>query len=104
MSIYTGHTFKDVQIRVDGHQFDHCTFNNCTIEYCGEHLLQLNDCHFNGCRWFFNGPAGETLRFLAALYANGDPGLQRMVKQTLDNVTNGVAPALGESESRPRAI
>lgn len=104
MASYEDQTFTNAQVRIDGNQFLRCRFENCTIEYRGERLLQLNDCHFAGCRWFFNGPAGETLRFLGALYADGDAGLKKMVEETLANVTTNVVPELQTTERRPKAV
>ncbi len=104
MARYERRTFSSVQVRIDGNEFIECRFENCTIEYRGEHLLLLQGCHFQGCRWFFNGPAGETLRFLGALHADGDPGLKKMVEETLANVTTNNVPELQNTERRPRSI
>jgi hypothetical protein len=104
MARYDNETFTGVQVRIDGHQFTNCRFENCTIEYRGEHTLKLTGCHFELCRWFFNGPAGETLRFLGALHADGDPGLQKMVLETLANITSNVTPELQKTEFRPKAV
>lgn len=104
MARYEQETFTNVQVRIDGNQFINCRFESCTIEYRGEHQLVLSGCHFVGCRWFFNGPAGETLQFLGALYADGDAGLKKMVEETLQNVTKNVAPPLQSTEVRPKAV
>jgi hypothetical protein len=104
MARYENETFSGVQVRIDGHQFINCRFERCTIEYRGEHVLELVGCHFEQCRWFFNGAAGETLRFLGALHADGDPGLKKMVQETLENVTKNVAPPLQKTERRPKAV
>lgn len=104
MARYENETFLNAQIRIDGNQFFNCRFDQCTIEYRGEQLLQLQGCHFVGCRWFFNGPAGETLRFLGALYADGDAGLKKMVEETLANITTNVVPELQPKERRTKAV
>ena len=104
MARYESQTFSNAQVRIDGNQYNHCRFENCTIEYRGEHQLQLEGCHFQACRWFFNGPAGETLRFLGALHADGDPGLKKMVQETLANITSNVVPELQSAERRPKTI
>ena len=104
MARYENEQFANALVRIDGNQFVNCHFDTCTIEYRGEQQLELSGCHFMGCRWFFNGPAGETLRFLGALYADGDAGLKKMVEETLANVTSNVAPELQATEQRPKAV
>lgn len=102
MARYEQRTFSNVQVRIDGNQFIGCRFEKCTIEYCGMESLQLEGCHFEACRWWFNGPAGETLKFLGALHADGDPGLKKMVQETLANITSNVVPELQKSERRAK--
>jgi hypothetical protein len=43
-----------------------CTFIKCELVFDGR-PVQLIDNHFEGCSWSFEGPAGITLDFVAAL-------------------------------------
>lgn len=100
---YEQQTFRNATIVIDGHQFIGCRFESCTMEYQAVAPPTLLGCHFEACRWSFTNHAGQTIQFLMALYANGDPMLQGVVEQTLTNIRNNDAAPLQEHEVRPLA-
>ena len=102
MARFENETFENKTVVIDGNSYQNCTFNSCTIEFRGVELPSLGGCHFAGCRWSFDGPAANTIRFLTALYGNGDAMLQSVVQQTLDNIKLNALPGLDVVEQRPR--
>lgn len=103
MARFEKQTFDNKTVVIDGNVYANCTFNSCTIEFRGVDLPTLSNCHFAGCRWSFDGPAANTIRFMTALYGNGDAVLQNVVQQTLDNIKINALPALDATEQRPKA-
>jgi hypothetical protein len=104
MARFDNEVFENRTVLIDGNEYVGCEFTTCTIEFRATARPQLINCHFAGCRWSFNGPAADTIRFLTALYSNGDPVLQAVVDQTLANVRTGVLPDLRPTEKRPPAL
>ena len=102
MARFVNQTFDNKTVLIDGNRYEGCTFNSCTIEFRAVELPTLGNCHFAGCRWSFDGPAANTIRFLTALYGNGDPTLQSVVQQTLDNIRLNALPDLAPDERRPK--
>jgi len=103
MARFVNQTFDNKTVVIDGNRYEGCTFNSCTIEFRAVELPMLGNCHFADCRWSFDGPAANTIRLLTALYSNGDPILQGVVQQTLDNIRMNALPDLSEEERRPKA-
>ncbi len=104
MARYENQTFTDRTVLIDGHQFVGCRFERCTIEFRATALPQLINCHFENCRWAFMGHAADTVRFMMALYNNGDPVLQNVVEQSLNNIRKNYDAPLREEEVRPMAL
>jgi hypothetical protein len=94
MAKFENQTLTGERVKIDGNEYKNCTFERCIIEYHGETAVRLLDCKFVACRWAFDGPAGNTIRFMSALYQNGDPTLQKLVDDTFDNVRKGSLPRI----------
>ena len=84
-------TFKDQDILLDGNQYIECTFNRCQIIFKGVESMALNNPTFSDCRWHFNGPAGNTLKFLSIVYGLGDNGKQ-LVEAIITSIREGESP------------
>lgn len=61
--------FEGVRVQLDGCRFVRCTFINCEVAYSGG-PIELVSNTFAGCHWAFEGTAGDTLAFVAALCRN----------------------------------
>nr|DAL09305.1 MAG TPA_asm: LH3 HEXON-INTERLACING CAPSID protein, CAPSID PROTEIN, BETA-HELIX [Caudoviricetes sp.] len=79
-------TFEDTNVLLDGFSYENCTFTRCKIVYSATDTFALVNNRFNDCKWSFEGPAGNTLQFLKAMYKDmGDFGKQ-MVEATFENI------------------
>lgn len=90
MAEYSNETFSKDEHALDGNAYTACTFDGCTLIYRGFDGVTLKDCTFNGCKWTFDGPASNTMRFLAGLY--GLPGGHELVEHTFASIRNGGRP------------
>lgn len=59
--------FVDDDVRLDGNQFEHCTFTNCRMHFQALSPVGLQHCTFNNVSWHFSGPASLTLDFVRAM-------------------------------------
>ena len=84
MAEYSNETFNQDEHALDGNAYTGCTFQGCTLIYRGYDGVTLKDCTFNACKWTFDGPASNTMRFLAGLY--GLPGGQELVEHTFNSI------------------
>ncbi len=86
MAHFVERRWADETVRVDGHQYDNCTFDRCVLQFRGVAPTGFRDCQLNGCRWSFVGNAATTLNFLSDLYQGfGDWG-RNVVDATFENV------------------
>lgn len=67
-------TFRDQTVVLDGNEFDHCVFENCTLEYQGVKPVVLNGSSMTNCKWAFKGPAANAVQFMSAMYQSGADG------------------------------
>lgn len=93
MAEYNNETFHQSEHALDGNAYLACVFEGCTLIYRGYDGVTLTDCTFNACKWTFDGPASNTMRFLAGLY--GLPGGQELVEHTFASIRGGVEPPAG---------
>lgn len=61
-----GKRFENLRILVSGGDFEACVFTDCELVHDGR-PARLVDNTFVGCRWSFEGAAGDTLEFAATL-------------------------------------
>jgi len=66
-----------------------CTFLSCIIVFTGEGALGLAANRFRQCTLVFEGPAAETIQFLAAMYKDAAGGGRELVENTLQGVRSG---------------
>lgn len=65
---FTGVTFKNQRVRLDGGEFRDCVFDNVVLEYAGG-ALSLDGCQFKGAiGWALDGDFGRGLAAFGALY------------------------------------
>ena len=83
-------TFADTTVRLDGNQFQNCTFRNCTIEFGGIAAgTALENCSFVECQWSFVDAAADTIRFMEHIYANFGPEGKEMIERTFESIRRG---------------
>ena len=87
-------TITGERVKIDGNEYKNVTFERCIMEYHGEQAVKLIDCKFVACRWAFDGPAGNTVRFMSAIYQNGDPTLQKLIDDTFASIRTGKIPRI----------
>ena len=58
--------FENVAVRLDGTEYQGCSFRRCTLVYSGGLLPGFSDCTFEACGWHFEEAAGRTVMFIRA--------------------------------------
>jgi len=83
---YDNKSFFGERIIIDGNEYRGCTFSRCELVFRGEQPLIIVECLFHNPRWIAEGPAANTLKFLAEAYHKmGESGI-RMVEDTFNNI------------------
>jgi hypothetical protein len=77
--------FKNQAVLLDGNSYKTCEFKNCTLVFNGIAAPSLAGNTIDACNWRLDGPAANTLTFLAALYQMG-PEMQELVEQTFNTM------------------
>lgn len=78
--------FKDQVIVLDMNEFEHCSFENCTMIVQGLGGFKFTECKRNNCKFEFAGPASMTLQVMSNLYHQGGKDL---VEAAFDNIRKG---------------
>lgn len=81
-------TFNGEKVQLDDGIFDTCTFEGCTIIYCGGTLPLMRSCTFNNCQFVLDEAAGNTLIYLAHLHKFGNGGAT-IVEGMFDMIRRG---------------
>ena len=86
MALHEGASFSNETVVLDGNEYRNCTFTNCEIVFNATAPSSLNGINFIDCRWTFNGPAGQTIDFMTALY---QAGMTELIDGTFENIRRG---------------
>lgn len=70
MEMICDRTFQNENIQIDQHHYERCIFRNCKLIYRGG-TYHLISCEFHNCAPFLDGPAGNTIQFMANFYKIG---------------------------------
>jgi hypothetical protein len=81
-------TFENETVRLDGNRYTECVFKNCTLEFAGGPVPEINSCESQDCKWAFTEAAERTLQFMALLYKSGEGG-RRLVEYTYEHIMRG---------------
>lgn len=76
-------------MRLDGEQFQHCSFHTCTLEIAGTTELVLEDCSFTDCQWVFVEAAATTIAIMARLHAGMIPDGNTLIEQVFASIRQG---------------
>jgi hypothetical protein len=87
---HTQKTYRDQTVVLDGNEFAHCVFENCTLEYQGVKPVNLSGNTLNNCQWAFKGPAANAVQFMNALYRSGPQGA--LLIESTFNTIRGIVP------------
>lgn len=68
MNTISGSNFRNTRVQLDNINYVNCSFDGCAVVYSGGGPIGLNSCNFTNCRWEFDGPAANTLKFLTLMY------------------------------------
>ena len=75
MLLYKDNSFVDTTVRLDGADYQGCSFRGCKLVYGGGPLPAFSDCAFEGCSWHLEDAAGRTVAFIRAVtHAIGPEG------------------------------
>ena len=88
MTVHKGGHFTRTRVPLDGQRFEDCTFDDCDIVYAATGPVMLEGSTFNNCRYLFEGPAAETVKFMKALY----PIAPSLIEHTFENIRGGPMP------------
>jgi hypothetical protein len=80
---------KNVELELDGNEYNGCTFENCRLIYRGAIVTKLARCSFPGSVFIFENGAHRTLDFLQILYHGG---VQPLIEQLFNNIRAGTMP------------
>lgn len=80
----TGKFFQGETIVLDGHHFDNCDFDGCTIVFNGESLFGLTDCRFYEPNFVFDKYALNSLQALSIFY--NEMGMKEFIENTFENI------------------
>ncbi len=86
---YDGKTFTDVTIRIDEDVFTNSKFVRCRIVFTGVRPARFENCVFDRCEWVFDGPAENTIQYLAAMYNGLGTGGRELVEGLFDSIRKG---------------
>jgi hypothetical protein len=79
--------FKGRAIRLDGNQYEGCTFDECLLEIGGAAPFKMDRCARINCETVFVGAAGNVMVMLAQLYA--DPESRAWVDRLFEQLKRG---------------
>jgi hypothetical protein len=84
-NITTDAVLQGIAIQLDaGMTYVGCRFVRCNIGFAGNPVaVRLEGNTFEACNWNFMGPAGNTINFLKAMYANGQKDIVEQIFQTI---------------------
>ncbi|WP_159977108.1 MULTISPECIES: hypothetical protein [unclassified Novosphingobium] len=71
LKLVSDKAFANERVRIDGTEFQRCTFENCILTYTGAGRFILHDCDGADGAVEFEGPAASTLHALQNAYADG---------------------------------
>lgn len=86
LEIVENQKFIEERITLDNKHFKNCIFEKTIMVYSGTGPVGLTGCNFFEAKWQFEGPAQETLKFLAGLYHGAGEGGKILVETTFNNV------------------
>lgn len=73
--------YSNCDVPLDGHTYEHCTFQSCRFVYLGQQLFNLrNNMISSDCTFGFGAEAANTLVALKGIYAMGDWGRNTVLK------------------------
>lgn len=81
-SVSEPEVIEDKTLVVDDQDFTGTEFRNCVLVYSGGGISMSKTVQ-KGCRWRFDGPAGNTLYLMRRLYAEG---YVQMMERTFDYI------------------
>jgi hypothetical protein len=88
MNKITGVTLRDTRVQLDNMHYDNCTFERCVMVYAATGPVGLTNNNINECLWTFEGPAAETVKFMAEFY-KVQP---HVIEQIFDSIRRGHQP------------
>lgn len=80
--------FIDQTIVLDFNHFQDCYFENCTLIYHGQGVVNVEGCHFEDCQWTFSSSAAATLQFMRGMYQQGG-ALRRIIEEAFNDFVRG---------------
>ena len=89
---YMNHTFKNETIRLDGNEYQGCTFDGCVLEYAGGTLPIMANNNIGNSRFSFSDAAANTLTFMTGIYHGMGDGGRNVIETTFQNIRDNKPP------------
>jgi len=77
MSKIAAQTFKGTKLKLDGTQFEACSFDGCTLVYAGGELPQFTGCSFNNIQFVLDGAAARSAAYIRMTFKAGASNVVR---------------------------
>lgn len=84
METIRGKHYKDQDIKLDGRNFENCTFDRCRLIYSGKGDVGFNGNSIGATQFVFEGVAANAVSFLQGI-AN-DPNLAPLLADVFPNL------------------
>lgn len=86
MQKITGKTFTNQEITLDGHIYEGCNFESCTLVFSACAPFGLTGNHvFGDTKFVFAGAAADTVAAMKAIYSMGEWG-RRNIAATFEQI------------------
>lgn len=82
---YISEDFNNTTVQLDGNTFESCNFRDCVLEYSGGRPPSIVKCVFTDSSFTFAHQAGDTIKFMTALYHGG---FKPVIEHTFEQIRN----------------
>ncbi|MBW9275969.1 MAG: hypothetical protein K1563_20015 [Candidatus Thiodiazotropha sp. (ex. Lucinisca nassula)] len=91
---YQGNKFQNETVRIDGNEYQGCTFEGCVLEYAGGALPIMTNNSIGNSTFAFTDAASNTLEFMTAIYHGMGDGGKNLIDSTFQNIRSNKKPML----------
>src|SRR5688500_6771764 len=92
MVSHYGANIVGYDVPLDNNEYRRCRFERCRFVYSATGPVTFEANAVIDCDWVFDGPALETLNFLATLYRDHGPLGDDFLNQLFDHIRRGSLP------------
>jgi hypothetical protein len=85
-------SFVNSKEHIDGKKYFGCRFEKSMLVFSGTAPVTLDGCTFIDVQWVFDGPAANTLKFMAGMYSGG---AKELIEATFNNIRGQSQDSVG---------